>query len=302
MKKTSVLTGAALLLAGPAVAADLAKPVYKAPPLAPGFTWTGCYIGADAGGAWGRQSAGTTTSGLPNVVVEPVIDPATGLQKLGPNMVPVTQVVGAGQADTAGDLSRGSSVIGGPYAGCNYQFRSGPLSNWVIGAEADFGWTSLSGSFDADNVVVVPPGAPKGTIVPGGGGIAMSADTHWVASVRARLGYAVMPNVLVYGTGGDAWKRTDYAGTDTFNTGGSVSTAFGQSQTGWVAGGGAEWAPWSNNWILRLEYLHYQFGGTSSTVAGVNTAPTAGPQKFNTTFDFGGLKLDTVRAGLSYKF
>ncbi len=278
MRKTSLLAGVTLLLAGPAVAADLAKPVYKAPPMvAPAFSWTGCYIGADAGGAWGRQSAGTTTSGLPNAV------------NIGTVAAPV--IVGAAQADTAGDFSNGSSVIGGPYAGCNYQFMSGVLSNWVLGAEADFNWTSISGSFAAPNII---PGVGQ---VPGG--VAMSADTHWAASVRARLGYAVMPNVLVYGTGGDAWKRTDYSGTDTFNTGGSVATAFGQSQTGWVAGGGVEWAPWSNNWILRLEYLHYQFGGVSSTVTGRN-ALTRDP--FATTFNFDGLKLDTVRAGLSYKF
>jgi outer membrane immunogenic protein len=98
-----------------------------------------------------------------------------------------------------------------------------------------------------------------------------------------------MPNVLVYGTGGGAWKRTDYAGTDSFNTGGSVSTEFGQSQTGWVAGGGAEWAPWSNNWILRAEYLHYDLGSVDATSG-------------NITFNFGELKIDTVRAGLSYKF
>jgi outer membrane immunogenic protein len=127
----------------------------------------------------------------------------------------------------------------------------------------------------------------------------MTADTHWAASVRARLGYALMPNVLVYGTGGDAWKRTDYSGADTFNTGQTLATAFGQTQTGWVAGGGVEWAPWSNNWILRLEYLHYQFGGTSATVKGAG--PVIG-LPIATTFNFDGLKLDTVRAGLSYKF
>ena len=60
MKKTSVLAGAALRLAGPAVAADLAKPVYKAPPMVvPAFTWTGCYMGADVGGARSSQSAAT---------------------------------------------------------------------------------------------------------------------------------------------------------------------------------------------------------------------------------------------------
>jgi opacity protein-like surface antigen len=131
----------------------------------------------------------------------------------------------------------------------------------------------------------------------------MTSDTRWAASLRARLGYAVLPNVLVYGTGGVAWAATDYTEGDTFNTTGSgpVTTAFSSSGTGWVAGGGVEWAPWSNNWILRLEYLHYTIGGASATVAGVNTAVDS-PVGFNTTFNFGELKIDTVRAGLSYKF
>jgi outer membrane immunogenic protein len=248
MRKATLLAGAALLLAGPAVAADLAKPVYKAPAFVPGFTWTGCYAGASVGGAWAKQTAGTTAAPSAN------------------------------QADTAGDFSQGSGVIGGPYVGCNYQLMNG----LVVGAEGDFSWTSLSGSFDAPNLF--PNGAPAGP-----GGIAMTSDTRWAASLRARLGYAVMPNVLVYGTAGGAWATTDYTGVDTFNTGASRTVAFSNTGKGWVAGGGIEWAPWSNNWILRAEYLHYDLGSVDATSG-------------NITFNFGELKIDTVRAGLSYKF
>jgi len=279
MKKTSVLAGATLLLAGPAFAADLAKPVYKAPSaVAPGFTWTGCYLGADAGGAWAKQSAGTTTTGNPNTVPTP----QQNVFFLEP------------QADTAGDLSNDGSAIGGLYVGCNYQFRSG----LVLGAEADFNWTSAGGSFNGPNIAI--PGGLQS------GGVSMSSNTRWAASLRARLGYAVMPNVLVYGTGGGAWAATDYTGIDTFSPPppnnvsltNPLSTVFSNAQTGWVAGAGVEWAPWSNNWILRLEYLHYQFGGVSSTVTGKD--PIGLP--IATTFNFGDLKLDTVRAGISYKF
>ncbi len=250
MRKTILLAGTALLLAGPAVAADLAKPVYKAPAFVPGFTWTGCYLGASVGGAWARQSAGTTAPG----------------------------VGGAGQAPTAGDFGQDSGVIGGPYVGCNYQFMNGV----VVGAEGDFNWTGLNGSFNAPNLLA--SGAPTSP-----GGISMTSDTRWAASLRARLGYAVMPNVLVYGTGGGAWASTDYTGVDTINSGQSSTVNFSNSATGWVAGGGVEWAPWSNNWILRAEYLHYQFGGVSASSGFA-------------VFNFGELKIDTVRAGLSYKF
>src|SRR6266446_6906065 len=51
MRKVLGLVGATLLLAGPALAADLGKPppAYKAAPLAPVFTWTGFYLGVGGG-------------------------------------------------------------------------------------------------------------------------------------------------------------------------------------------------------------------------------------------------------------
>ena len=61
MKKI-LLTGVAgvtLLAIAPAHAADLGRPVYKAPPPVvapvPLFSWTGCYIGGHIGGGWGRK-------------------------------------------------------------------------------------------------------------------------------------------------------------------------------------------------------------------------------------------------------
>src|SRR6266446_3880424 len=54
MRKVLGLVGATLLLAGPALAADLGKPppAYKAAPLAPVFTWTGFYLGVHGGYGW----------------------------------------------------------------------------------------------------------------------------------------------------------------------------------------------------------------------------------------------------------
>lgn len=255
MKKLSGLAGAALLFAGPAFAADLGpRPLYNAPPVAavPVFSWTGCYVGADVGGAWPRQSASVTP-------------------------------VGINQGALAGDFPNTGSVIGGPYAGCNYQFHPA----WVVGVEGDFSWTKLDGAASGPNLF--PDGTPAGP-----GGISVSRSTDWLASARARLGWVVVPNAMVYGTGGAAWTRTNYAGLDVLNTGDFFVTSFSNTQTGWVAGGGIDWAPWSNNWVFRFEYLHYQFSGVSSISA------------FDAThfvnFGFGDLKIDTIRAGLSYKF
>jgi outer membrane immunogenic protein len=101
----------AVALAGQAIAADLPARVYKAPAVAPAlaYNWTGCYVGIEGGGAWGRSSH-TAASGA-----------GTGL--------PIT-----------GDYDLSGGLVGGT-VGCNYQF-----SNIVIGIEDDLSWTNKKGS------------------------------------------------------------------------------------------------------------------------------------------------------------
>ena len=60
--KNMLLAGTALLtvVSGSAMAADMRPapaPVYtKAPMMAPLFTWTGCYVGGNAGGLWAKKT------------------------------------------------------------------------------------------------------------------------------------------------------------------------------------------------------------------------------------------------------
>ena len=57
LRKTFVALGALLTLSSAAIAADQSIPLYKAAPIvAPAFSWTGCYIGAHAGGGWYKSS------------------------------------------------------------------------------------------------------------------------------------------------------------------------------------------------------------------------------------------------------
>ncbi|HMA74578.1 MAG TPA: outer membrane protein [Xanthobacteraceae bacterium] len=258
MKKFVGVIGATLLFAAPAVAADL--PV-KAPvaPLAPVFSWSGCYVGADIGGAWSRQDVSVTT-------------------------------VGINQAPVGATLS-GNNAIGGLYAGCNWQFA--PL--WVLGFEGDFSWTQLNDSATAPNLFA--DGTPVGA-----GGVAWSRTLDKLASLRGRLGFTVTPTFLLFATGGVAWARSDFAALDSFSdpvlgTGcpNCLGVSFTETKTGWVAGAGIDWAPWSNNWIVRLEYLHYQFDGTSASAFFPGTSHSA-------NFHWGDLSVDSVRAGLAYKF
>src|SRR5260370_7626881 len=55
VRKILLATATLMALVNPAICADMLAAVYKAPPLAPVWSWTGCYVGGHAGGLWARQ-------------------------------------------------------------------------------------------------------------------------------------------------------------------------------------------------------------------------------------------------------
>jgi outer membrane immunogenic protein len=240
------------MLGMPAMAADVA-PAYKILAPIPVFSWSGCYVGGDVGGAWGSQ-------GVLN-----------------------TSPLGQAPANTT---ATGGSVIGGGHIGCNYQWT--PFL--VIGAEGDFSGASLNATGNAQSLF-------GGAVAPGGG-ITWLSRLDSIATVRGRVGFAWTPNTLVYLTGGGAWGRTSYSSTDVFFSGCPVcaTTSFSNTSSGYVLGGGLEWAPWSNNWIVRGEYLYYNLTGATGAgfAAGVPIA-AANPTWSN-------MAVSSYRLGLSYKF
>jgi hypothetical protein len=60
----------------------------------------------------------------------------------------------------------------------------------------------------------------------------------------------------------------------------------------------------SPNWLVRAEYLHYDFSGSSGTLPLVFAAPFGGcaPGSCNWAINSSDLAFDTGRVGLSYKF
>jgi outer membrane immunogenic protein len=243
------------VLAMPAMAADMA-PYNKAP--LPLFSWTGCYVGGDIGGAWGSQGVLNTSR---------------------VSVGPLTQA-------PANTTATGSSVIGGGYLGCNYQWT--PFV--VIGAEGDFSGAGLSATGHAQSLF-------GGAAAPGGS-IIWSSKLDAIATVRGRVGFAWTPNTLVYLTGGGAWARTSFSSTDVFFFGcpACATTSFSNTSAGYVLGGGLEWAPWSDSWIVRAEFLYYNLSGATGAgfVAGIPIA-AANPVWSN-------MAVTSGRAGVSYKF
>jgi outer membrane immunogenic protein len=206
VKSGFVVVAAAFVGITSASAADL--PI-KAPPMVRTYNWTGCYVGVEAGGTWGRTQ---------HVDNDPLFA-GFGL--------PLTNVY---------DVSGG--LVGGT-VGCNYQ-----INQWVFGVENDLSWRRLQG-----NGPDIPPFTTTSTT---------SLDSHWLDTLRGRVGFA-WDRVFVYGTAGVAFTQTT-SGVCTVAAGCFSDT---KSRTGWVAGAGAEWAVW-NNISLKAEYLHVDYGSSTN--------------------------------------
>jgi outer membrane immunogenic protein len=168
-----------------------------------------------------------------------------------------------------GEKNKISGGLFGGHAGYNWQYGS-----VVTGLEVDFDGADIKGTNGSPAFFIFPAGTFQRTV-----------KFDELATARARLGYTVLPNWLVYGTAGAAWGHS----SDTFAIPViGFSTTANANNFGWTAGAGVEYK-FYNNWILRAEYLHYDFAKTAYSFPAF-IAPNA-----STT-------IDVVRGGLSYKF
>jgi outer membrane immunogenic protein len=258
-----------------AYAADL--PVKAVPPPTPVASWTGFYVGGDAGVGWSRSGEWTFN--------DPNTDPNIG------NASIVAAPLGAQTSQVA--------ALAGFHAGYNWQFAP----TWVVGIEGDYAWSNLSVTraheplslrSNTTGVVTVTPN----TI------LTMKTDTRALASVRARLGFVGWANTLFYATGGVAFEDEHFRGSEN-NRGPTFSTNFlavaetNKWSTGWVAGAGLEKmvAPHVS---VRAEYLYYGFNSGATEQANLQPNPGAFPLPF--TFNWASQNIQVVRAGVSYKF
>jgi outer membrane immunogenic protein len=274
------VAGLALAAAGSADAADLGRPVYKAPPpVAPVpvrvFSWTGCYVGANIGGAWGKKDF---SSGAPDVlVVNPNKLPTDLTPEVEVNLFNVNSLLVSSGAFNDIDTS---GFIGGGQLGCNYQFGVGKglggPGAWVIGFDGDFDWGNVkgdrSGSVSASEVEAI---AGVNRFVTTSATGTMHVKTDFLATATGRLGYA-WDRWLFYGKGGVAVAHDKYdlttTATETIQAivgGNPDGTLFSQTanlffdakqrRVGWTAGVGVEWA-FLDNWTAKVEWDWLDFG------------------------------------------
>ena len=306
------------------------------PPLPLAFSWTGLYVGGNAGYGFDRSGGtfGPTGLSVPAAAVGTFAVRPTG----GSTFLPQT-------------FGRRDGFVGGGQIGYNYEL--GGLSGVVVGAEADFDYSGLTGgngtggfgtAAAGGNPRVGPQGKGFG-ISPVGTGLATAAGNvaffnqqrrgpgEFLGTIRGRVGYA-FGRVLVYGTGGFAYTdgRNDGvtggyasgaavpanfytgfaargAGTRVAPTGGSAG-----GLTGYVVGGGIEYAIATDSLLnvlhssavtLRVEGLYYDLGHGAGGVAGgsqVVGVSNTGAAITGTGFASRDNTFTVVRAGINFKF
>jgi outer membrane immunogenic protein len=273
MKKLLLSTVALIGLSAGALAADLpSRRAAPAPYVAvPVFTWTGFYVGVNAGYGFSDNT-------------DDVLFVPPGTFGVG----------GFTGTVTSGNSNSRDGFVGGGQIGYNYQF-----GQFVVGLEADIQAADLSSSRNNGLAVLAGTGlAPVGFVYAN----QFDRGIDWFGTVRGRAGVA-FDRLLVFGTGGLA-----YGGGGNSNTCfGLVNCSNNDDiRTGYTFGGGVEYA-FTPNWTVKLEGLYVNLDGNknaNSTLVGVTAAGSPVYSPVGTTVGQGRRddEFGVVRVGLNYKF
>jgi outer membrane immunogenic protein len=226
-----------LLLVTPAAASDLlpAEPIHN---------WNGFYVGGSLGGGWDDGDIrNTVTSTFCNEPLGGCAADAT-VDALAASILQ--------RFDTEPD-----GFLGGGQVGYNRQF-----GRFVGGVEADFFGADITGRGKGTNTQPVI-GFPNTITVNGTG----KQEVDYLGTVRGRLGWTPIAQLLIYATGGLAYGHVEASTRFSERVNGPCfcgpfpTSAAGSDdwRTGWTVGGGGEWmvAP---HWSIRGQYLYYDLG------------------------------------------
>ena len=277
MRQILLQAAAAAVFTTAVSAADLPRRAAP-PPIVPVplFTWTGFYIGVNAGYAF---------------------DHTTRFQNAN-SVVPGTSATGVPGARPAVVSLNADGVTAGGQAGYNYQFTPG--SGIVVGVEADAAYTDLRRT---GGVILTNPANGIARLS------AFQTELGFLGTVRGRIGYA-FDRVLFYGTGGFAYGELTTATSFVQGTTLATPTNFvGGRRTienGYAAGGGVEYALPTDSFLnffksnavtLKVEGLYYDLGTRRTPIAAVPGSGAVGAYQQRASTN--GV---IVRAGLNYKF
>lgn len=282
-----------LLVAAPlgALAADLPLKAPPAPP-PPAFSWTGCYVGGDAGWIGGDNRYSLAPSG--SYLTAPGANPPPNLQGTGDFPVDVAALSHSYSSHSSGGLV-------GAQVGCNRQ--TGLV---VLGVEADWQWTSEKNSVVARYASFANLGNPGFTNAAHTENVSSSLNS--LGTFRARGGYD-FNHVFLYATGGialgDLRSNTNvsfatFPASPVYNGAIHIGSD-SEINVGWVIGAGAEYA-FSPNWSVKAEYLYVDFGTrsyNSPLVAAVAPAAVGTGYIWTTSVRE---RDNIVRVGVNYKF
>lgn len=185
---------------------------------------------------------------------------------------------GADQRETNGGVDHQASydvdgAFGGATVGYNRQFW-----NVVVGIEGELGYMGAEGE---GTMASSNPHSHQNLNLDGG--------LYGVAA--ARLGIAI-DRTLVYGKGGYGYFDGE-ASQDSQNPGFGPHTVKGTDAfSGFVYGGGVE-QKLGRGLSVKIEYLHFDFGKEGGSQTGADGFEFTNETK---------LELDTIKAGLNYKF
>jgi outer membrane immunogenic protein len=302
--KLALLAATSLVALGSiASAADLARPVYRAPvAYVAGYNWTGFYVGGHFGGGWGNKDWTETGN-------------SSGFNGFGDN------AAGSGGVDGLDPVALGSTDVGshtvtGPLGGFqvgyNYQF-----GRWLIGIEGQFSWSDMKGNHQ--NTTSFSSGESDDFVN------AMQSDRFYskvknLGTIAVRLGLVsgAEGRTLFYVKGGAAYAKDDYSLLANGSaTGCEVSDddCFGATLNQRLTGSTTRWGPMAgiglefalfDNWTAKVEYNYLALGTKTVSLAGsecitfpADEGTTCTP--ITRSFDIK-QNLNVIKFGINYRF
>jgi outer membrane immunogenic protein len=198
----------------------------------PAYSWTGFYVGGNAGYGWNGNTDQIVAISDPAAILGPPAGAATA--------VPVNA----------------KGFVGGVQSGYNWQLSPA----WLVGIEADFSGANLTGTNSVpgtDTSRIMTANEKLNWLGTVRGRVGVLPSDRFLVFATGGLAYG-------HGTLSTALSRTNGCVGNNCEAG-SVADI----KAGWTIGGGAEWA-FASDWSVKAEYLYVDLGTLSHNMTDPN--------------------------------